>query len=61
METKYKDSYYAEFDENSGLYCVFGSESGKAFASYVDKGEATAKANQMNMELEHKCLATENS
>lgn len=34
-----KGEFYAELDEESGLYCVFHTESPKAFASYADEGQ----------------------
>lgn len=43
-----KGEFYAELDKESGLYCVFHTESAKAFASYADEDEAKDKARKMN-------------
>jgi hypothetical protein len=40
--------FYEDFDEESGLWCVFGSETGHAYASYSDEEEARSKAEEMN-------------
>lgn len=33
-------SYYVDFDEDTNAWCVFGSESGFAYANFVDKEDA---------------------
>lgn len=38
---------YVDFDDESMMYCVFGSDSGFAYASYADKGEANRKLEEM--------------
>jgi len=44
-----KDTYfYAEWDEDAGAFCVFGNNSGHAYASYAGLGEAIAEANKLN-------------
>lgn len=44
--------YYADFDEGTGLYCVFGDETGHAYASYASPEEAEREAKRMNEEAE---------
>jgi len=43
-----KGEFYADWDEDSGSYCVFNTESSKAYASYADKGDAQAEAARRN-------------
>jgi hypothetical protein len=50
MDRNTQGAFYAELDEDSGLFCVFGVESGFAYASYADEGEAQQKAIDMNLE-----------
>lgn len=45
-------SFYHELDEETGDFCVFGDESGFAYASYSNEPEAKAKAEEMNLERE---------
>lgn len=40
--------YYAELDEDTGLFCVFHTETDKAFGSYSSMEEAEEKADEMN-------------
>lgn len=40
--------FYVEFDEDIGLYCVFGSETGFCYATYADDQEAQIDADRMN-------------
>ena len=45
--------FYVEYDEETGLYCVFGTESGFAyysFASQADAEECMKKNSQFNRE-----------
>ena len=35
-----KGEFYVDLDEETGLYCVFGSETGHAYASFSDLTEA---------------------
>lgn len=44
---KIDTEFYADLDE-SGLYCVFGNESGFAYGSFADEGEAKNYATEMN-------------
>lgn len=39
---------YADKDENTGMYGVFGTDSGFCYDTYADRGEATAKAEWRN-------------
>lgn len=41
-------SYYADLDEETGLYCVFHTESGKAVESYASKDAADERASLLN-------------
>ena len=43
-------SFYADFDEESGMWCVFGTESGFAYYSYADKESADERAEAMEYE-----------
>lgn len=43
-----KDQFYADYDENSQLYCVFGTETGKAYSSYASQEEAEEDAKKRN-------------
>ncbi len=54
MKTKKDDDFYAEYDEETGLYCVFGNNTGFAYASYADKGEAQEHANLKNERAKQK-------
>lgn len=36
--------FYADYDASSGLWCVFGTESGFAYGSYASEEEANEKA-----------------
>ncbi len=38
------DAFYADLDEESGLYCVFGNQSGHAYGSYASLEEAKTTA-----------------
>jgi hypothetical protein len=40
--------FYADLDEETGLYCVFHTESGRAVESYASKGEADERARLLN-------------
>ena len=39
---------YADLDEKTGLYCVFGNNSGFAYANSLDKEKAEAYAAELN-------------
>lgn len=43
-----KQEYYADYDEDTAFYCVFGTEDGKAYASYAAECQARSKAEEMN-------------
>ena len=43
MDTK-GGEFYADLDEDSGLYCVFHTETEKAYASFADGDEAERDA-----------------
>lgn len=44
-----KGEYYAELDEETGLYCVFNTErDGHAFSSWADVGAAEGDASVRN-------------
>lgn len=47
---KIDKEFYAELDEGSGFYCVFGDESGFAYESYADEQEAKGAADRKNKE-----------
>jgi hypothetical protein len=34
------ESKYVEYDDESGMYCIFGLESGHAYSSFSDEKEA---------------------
>jgi hypothetical protein len=40
--------YYADLDEDTGLYCVFHTETTKAYASFAGMKEAEQEAETMN-------------
>jgi hypothetical protein len=46
--------YYVDLDEKTNLYCVFHTESRKAFASYCSEKEAKKDAKERNMKPKHK-------
>jgi hypothetical protein len=49
IEARKQDkSFYVEFNNESGAYCVFGDNSGFAYAAYVSSVEAEAKSKEMN-------------
>jgi hypothetical protein len=49
--THHTGEYYADLDEETGLYCVFHTEKGgHAFESYCDIGEAEQRAKIRNEE-----------
>jgi hypothetical protein len=43
-----KGGYYVALDEETELWCVFGTESGFAYATYADKLDAELDAEDMN-------------
>lgn len=45
---KGKGEYYADYDEKTGLWCIFHTENGHAYASYSDKYEAERRAKELN-------------
>lgn len=45
---KNSGEYYAEYDKDTELWCVFDSESSKAHASYADKASAEKDAKKRN-------------
>ena len=47
-------SFYAELDEDSGLYCVFGDNSGFAYSTYSSIEEAKEAAAKKNQELKNR-------
>lgn len=47
---KIDKEFYAELDEESGFYCVFGDESGFAYESYASEQEAKEAAERKNEE-----------
>lgn len=44
------DEFYVEPDDITGSYCVLGSESGHAYATYATREEAEKEAERMNSE-----------
>ena len=40
--------YYADHDSDSGLWCVFGSESGFAYSSHTVESDAQESADRRN-------------
>jgi hypothetical protein len=52
LDREFEDPFYAELDEDTNLYCVFGVQSGFAYASYADMTEAEREANRRNDELQ---------
>jgi len=40
-------TFYADWDDESGSWCVFGSESGFAYASYGSEDEALDESDRM--------------
>ena len=47
---KSKKNFYAEFDEESELYHVFDTETGKSYYSCCDKEQSEDRAKEMNHE-----------
>ena len=41
-------SFYADYDNETGLWCVFGDNTGFAYSSHADEGAAVAAAAAMN-------------
>ena len=50
LDRQTQGPFYSELDGDTGLFCVFGVESGFAYASYADEGEALQKSIDMNLE-----------
>ena len=48
---KGKGWFYAEYDEESGMYGVFGSESGFCYSTHADYTSACKAANDFSDEL----------
>jgi hypothetical protein len=48
-----KGSYYAAYDEESALWCVFGSESGFCYFTYMSESWANKMAANLNFENEN--------
>lgn len=46
---KHVGEYYADLDKASGLYCVFHTETTKAYASYSSAEEAQEAADKWNL------------
>lgn len=42
--------YYADYDDDTALWCVFHVDSPKALASFLDKRDAEEEANRRNKE-----------
>lgn len=42
--------FVAEYDDKSGAYCVFGVDTGKAYASYASREEAIQECCRLNRE-----------
>lgn len=45
---KMDKTFYSDFDDESGLYCVFGDNSGFAYHSFASSNEAMDKAIEMD-------------
>ncbi len=45
---KGQGEYYADLDLKTNLWCVFHTESVRAFASYASEGEAKEEADKRN-------------
>ena len=41
------DAFYAEWDEESAMWCAFGNQSGFAYGSYADEVSAQRKADKL--------------
>lgn len=41
-------SYYEAYDEDTNLWCVFGSESGFCYFTYMSEEKATSMADELN-------------
>lgn len=52
--------FYAEFDEDSGSHCVFGTESGFAYECCGDETEAERKAEEMNRTQQSRFSSSKN-
>lgn len=46
--------FYAEWDDDSGLYCCFGDNSGFAYSSYSNMNEAERDADKRNARAKEK-------
>lgn len=51
LDDPYPDPFYAEYDEEYGMHCVFGVQSGHAYANRPSLEEAEARAAEMNARL----------
>lgn len=40
--------FFEEWDPDTGLYCVFGTESDFCYATFSDEGDARKRAGTMN-------------
>jgi hypothetical protein len=45
------DAFYADWDEDTALFCVFGNESGRAYSSYAGMEQAEARVEAMTETL----------
>jgi len=44
---------YVDYDKDTNSWCVFGADSGHAYASYPDEDEASNKADEINKRFEN--------
>jgi hypothetical protein len=43
-----KEEVYADYDEDTDMWCVFGSDSGFVYASYGSESRAEREADRLN-------------
>ena len=43
-----KGEYYADLDLKTNLWCVFHTETARAYASFADEGQAKEEADKRN-------------
>lgn len=47
-DRNYYEPFYADLDEDTQMYCVFGCESGFAYSSWATEEQAIEAANELN-------------
>jgi len=51
MKEKIMEEYYVDYDKLSGLWCVFNTETSKAYSSWATREQAKEDADERNWRL----------